>query len=378
MSHPTASCLPHRLGIGYCPALADGRLSIPAGVDHIEAGWRAMSMEQESVLDGPSHRSLHLSRAPACEDESVQRAYLDDLVARLPARASSVGLHLCGPYRSGMGWLGVGPAYVSTPRNDERARRFFAQARRRIPVPILVENANFYDTDLGAIRRGWALANELCTQPDVGLVLDLAHLWVHARNAGVPPLTMLGFVDLEAVEVVHLSGVRQDRRGVWHDAHGEPLHDELIELLQVVLRLVERPVTVVLEHTDLAWADRPAAYLQEFDRVAVAVRNAGRRRAAVVDEERVAVGLLANVVFPPRVPELRDLLGPARFRSIVGEWAETFIAERKVAPRQIASFAESALAEAGITVVDPLSSFRGFLHDHARAVLADRGHAQHQ
>lgn len=332
----------------------------------------------DSVIRGLVHRSLHLSRAPACEEEAIQNAYLDDLVQRLPAHTSSVGLHLCGPYRSGMGWLGVGPAYVSSHQNDRRARRFFSEARRLLGVPIFVENANFYDTDLGAIRRSWALANELCAEDGVGLVLDLAHLWVHARNADIDPLTMLGLVDLDVVEVVHLSGAKQDPRGVWHDAHTEALHPELLELLGVVLRMVEHPITVVLEHTDPAWGRAPARYQAEFQGVIATVSAAERRTVAVVDEERVAIGLLANVVFAARLPDLRQLLGPALFRSMVGDWAEAFIADGKADPLAIATFGEQALHNAGVTVIDPLASFQGYVHARAQCILDDRSHAQRQ
>ena len=364
----------HRIGAGYCPLLTDGHLSLPDCVDHVEAGWRAMTAQGNPFGREVTHRSLHLSRAPACESPAIQDAYIDDLVRRLPSHASSVGLHLCGPYRSGMGWLGVGPAYLSSDANDDRARRFFAQARERVRRPIFIENANFYDTDLRAIRRTWSLTNELCGSDRIGMVLDLAHLWIHARNADIEIRTMLGLVDLDAVQVVHLSGVKQDSRGVWHDAHSESLAPELLEVLGDVLRLLDHPITIVVEHTDPIWGQKPAQYHADFQRVEALAASTKMRAPAVVDEERVAIGLLANVVFARRLPELRELLGPPTFRALVGEWAETFIATSKADPRTIATFAEQVLAEAGAAVIDPLENFQGYVHARAQSILDARGH----
>ncbi|MGH1347794.1 MAG: multinuclear nonheme iron-dependent oxidase [Nannocystales bacterium] len=378
MPAPFSQSVTHRIGCGYTPAIVDGHLDLPPYVEHLEAGWNAIGCEKGQALASIKHRSVHLSRAPVCERPPIQDAFLDDVLERAPPCVDSIGVHLCGPYRSGMGWLGAGPAYVSTEDNDRAARRFFDTARERLPWPILIENANFYDVDLGAIRRAWALANALCATEGISMVLDLAHLCVHARNCGISSTMMLGFVDLDLVSCIHLSGVKKDRRGVWHDAHGEPLAEEVLELLCAVLRVADQPLTVVVEHTDPVWAERPEGYRAEFDRVAELVANTRRRTPVEVDEERVAVGLLNNLIFARREPQLHALLGPSLFRSIVGEWADQFILERKAAPHEIPSFGEHALARAGASIVDPLHSFRNYVHERVQRILADRSNPERQ
>jgi len=79
---------------------------------------------------------------------------------------------------------------------------------------------------------------ELHRRTGAPLVLDLGHLLAFQLAAGLPPEAGLADFPLGAVIEIHLAGglaFRRDGRGVYHDAHPQPVREELFALLASLL-----------------------------------------------------------------------------------------------------------------------------------------------
>lgn len=316
-----------RAGLGFNPNFPAGHMPVPGAATYIEAGIEAICASGSGAwLKGSGRRvSLHLSRAPFCEDADIQRAFARRLAAALPPWVASVGLHLCGPYRRGLGIFGLGSSFPATPRAAQSAHALMDALSAHLAVPIAVENANFYDADSATALRVTRFLNSLARCHGAAVILDLAHLAMNAANAGADPRLLLGAVDLDLVEVVHLSGLRQGRDGLMHDAHDEAVAPQVWALLETVRPLLPDGATLVLEHTDPAWRDRTAAFSADFARV-LDLASAAAVPPPERDQARIAIGYLARILLPARFPELARILGPERFAALVAAWADAFLA----------------------------------------------------
>lgn len=141
---------------------------------------------------------------------------------------------------------------VAPPLNDTTLARVIAACRRHrlaLGVPIILENPPQYFVTPGSTMDQPAFLAALCRDSDLGLLLDVSHLLITARNTGTDPIRALERLPLDRVREVHLSGVA-DEQGVAWDDHGAPASNEAFELLAFVLERA-RPAAVTLEYN---WA----------------------------------------------------------------------------------------------------------------------------
>jgi uncharacterized protein (UPF0276 family) len=306
--------------------MLDGSLPLPADVTYVEAGMH--------VVGGPLRWSeplatrdvsLHLARAPWFEPDSVRSTFCAEVRAAVEhGDATSVGMHLCGPYRGGLGEFGFGNPFPAATAALRAVQQLVEELRAAVDRPLLVENANYYDGAPRLVVEAVDAVNDVCRASGVGQILDLAHLYMNASNAGVDPFVLLGRVDLRTVDVVHLSGVTIDRSGLLHDGHTEPVAEPVWRMLETALPLLDHAATVVVEHTDAGWSNRVDDYHLDLDRLEklLDVTPTLRREP---DWDRVAIGYLAGVVLPRQEPELHQQLGVDGFRLLVEEWARDFL-----------------------------------------------------
>jgi uncharacterized protein (UPF0276 family) len=323
----------HRLGIGFNGQLLVGALPTLDGIHRLEAGT-SLYFDRAAfvcVLDLAADHSLHLARAPFSEDREFQEAFISYLIQNIPSEVSSIGLHLSGPYNYGLGYFGLGTEFVRTATTEQQSARLVARLLESTGRHILIENANYYHESLSEAARVFEWTNSLCTKYDVGLILDLAHLVITAHNLNFSAYYLLGLIDVEQVEVIHISGIVEGRNGVMHDGHNRPVHELVWSLLDDTLRLVQHPITVVLEHTDACWADMQDAYRADWLRLQRLIAAEQSKISAVqrIDHEVIGIGYMANIVLPQRFPQVVEALGQEDFSAVVQEWGTEFLKQAK-------------------------------------------------
>ena len=140
------------------------------------------------------------------------------------------------------------------------------EVRDAIGVPLALENVSYYAPQ-GA--DGLAEADfvvEVLDKADAKLLLDVNNIYVNACNFGFDPKAYLDKIPVDRVVQIHVAGhfVRDD--GVRIDTHGEPVPNDVYELLDYALRktgpipvLLERdnnvpPLDELLSEVDELWA----------------------------------------------------------------------------------------------------------------------------
>lgn len=155
------------------------------------------------------------------------------------------------------------------------------EARDQLELPIAIENISYYAT-LG--RAGEQEMGELdfllevLERADCKLLLDVNNVFVNSRNHGFDPRAYLDRIPVERVAQIHVAGhhVRPDQLII--DTHGEPVRDEVYELLDYTLHRTG-PVPVLLERDQgFPEFDEIIAEVARLD--AIYKRATQRKRAA--------------------------------------------------------------------------------------------------
>lgn len=303
--------------------------------------------------------SLHLARPPFCESIDVQTAFCDGVADLLDDTVSTLGLHLCGPFGDGMGRLGLGTDFEPSAQNREAARSLLAQLTSRIDRPILLENANSYDRSIPDAVATMQYIGALAAEFGCELILDLAHLALNAHNSGCDPQFLLASVPLERVSVLHLSGIAEGRRQVWHDGHSLPVHDAVWDLASFVLALLPRETLIVIEHTDPLWQTRPADFDADFAQLRCLLDGIPERRVPIdgFQEMDAALHYYRDVLIRQFFPELVSSMTSEELDLLIRGWVEDFLASAGTAP--VAVGGRHALS--GLrSPVDPLRSFADY------------------
>ena len=120
------------------------------------------------------------------------------------------------------------------------------EARDRLELPIALENIS-YSADAGPAEMPEIdFLLEVLEQADCKLLLDVNNVFVNSQNHGFDPRAYMDRIPVERVVQIHVAGhqVRDDSLII--DTHGEPMRDEVYELLDFTLRRTG-PVPVLLE-----------------------------------------------------------------------------------------------------------------------------------
>lgn len=325
-----------RIGAAFNPAFIDGGLSLPDCVSYVEVGPDNERLQsfKELVEHSELNFSLHLSRAPFGETELIQDQFVDWLSRWNETEVESIGLHLCGPYDSGMGKLGLGSSFVVDQSAKTRAHRLLEKLTEKISVPLLLENANFYDPHVHAAREVFRFLGELVDAHDAKIILDITHLYINARNCGVDPRILLSNMAFDKVAVIHVSGYTAGADGRLHDGHSKQVADPIWELAREIIPLCPLNPALVLEHSDPSWKGDSRSFTQDFARLAdlASAAEPGRPIAEnPIDQTKAAISYLANIILPARFPVLYEELGADRFPALVRIWAADFLREDRTA-----------------------------------------------
>lgn len=120
---------------------------------------------------------------------------------------------------------------------------------RRFAKPILLENPPQYFTTPGSEMPLVDFMVDLFGRCDAGLLMDLTHFVISARNMGFDASREIERLPLERIVEVHVSGIGEQSGVAWDD-HAKPAPEQVFELLEQIERRA-RPRAVTLEYN---WA----------------------------------------------------------------------------------------------------------------------------
>lgn len=165
--------------------------------------------------------------APWSSHEAGEIGAAATAVAGAGGRLELVSFHLASRYArnrlAGGAFVGEG-----TPMTREtmlaHAARNALLARESCSAELLVENNNHLGTDAYELVTDPRFISDLTAHAGVGLLLDVAHARISARNTGVDERDYLTALPLGSVRQVHLSRHGSDGTRAW-DAH-DPLEEQ--------------------------------------------------------------------------------------------------------------------------------------------------------
>ena len=104
----------------------------------------------------------------------------------------------------------------------------------RCQKPVILENittnlklkGDYSETDF---------MNRICDEADCGLLLDVTNLYINSRNHGFDPERWLAELDPSRIIQLHVVGY-EERSGRLVDTHRNDIQDDLMSLIQCVLR----------------------------------------------------------------------------------------------------------------------------------------------
>lgn len=152
-----------------------------------------------------------------------------------------------------------------TDEASEVAAQRLNELRDAIDRPLALENVSYYAPQ-GA--DGLAEADfvvEVLERTDAKLLLDVNNVFVNSRNFGFDPRAYIDRIPPDRVVQIHVAGHQVRDDGLRIDTHGEPVPDDVYELLDYALRkvgavpiLLERdndipPLDVLLAEIDMLW-----------------------------------------------------------------------------------------------------------------------------
>ena len=120
------------------------------------------------------------------------------------------------------------------------------EVRDAIRAPLALENVSYYAPQGTNGLAEVDFVVEVLERADAKLLLDVNNIYVNSRNFGFDPKAYIDKIPRERVVQIHVAGhhVRDD--GLRIDTHGEPVLDDVYDLLGYALRRVGA-VPVLLE-----------------------------------------------------------------------------------------------------------------------------------
>jgi len=135
------------------------------------------------------------------------------------------------------------------PFTDEAAQiasQRLIEVRDAIDRPLALENASYYapQCDDGLAEADFVV--DVLERSDAKLLLDVNNIYVNSRNFGFDPKAYIDKIPADRVIQIHVAGhfVRED--GLRIDTHGEPVPNDVYQLLDYTLRRIGA-VPVLLE-----------------------------------------------------------------------------------------------------------------------------------
>ncbi|MBZ9850004.1 DUF692 domain-containing protein [Mesorhizobium sp. CA14] len=232
-----------RVGLAWSPQIGALISRDPDRVDYVEVPFERLRASEQLAESLPIPIILHCSSMSVGGDVAPTRGTLD----RIRELAEQVDTP----------WIGEHLAFTSAHRFDddgneivntdyticpqfseeslERCISTFKGLQENFERRIILENPPQYFVVPGSTMSQTEFLSRLVSQTDVGLLLDLAHLYITARNFKQSPMALLDEYPTSRVVEVHVSGVSVEDGTFW-DNHGieapEPVYSLLAALFE--------------------------------------------------------------------------------------------------------------------------------------------------
>ena len=239
--------IPAGVGLGWRPQLAPLVIKHPALVDFIEVPLHLYSVEEYQQQDDPGWKVLSkaaelvpfISHGPCLSigtAESPEGQALDNvqkLIQHFPIRSYSE--HLC--------YMGIGGkqtnAFISLPFNDmavETAVKNIRYVQQKLGVPFLLENITQHFTFSHGSMTEMEFISRVVEEADCGILLDVANVFINARNHGYDPYEFIDGLPAERIMQSHYCGASYvPYENYFYDSHSQPTSTPIWELLEYAL-----------------------------------------------------------------------------------------------------------------------------------------------
>lgn len=144
----------------------------------------------------------------------------------------------------------VSPAY--SEETLQRVLASVAQSSARLNIPFLLENAPIYFQVPSSTMSQAAFFCEVCSNSNIGVLLDLSHLYITSKTLGHDPFSLLSEMPLDRVVEIHVSGADEQDGASWDD-HSSPAPKVIHTLLDKALCCAPKLRAVTLEYN---WSSR--------------------------------------------------------------------------------------------------------------------------
>ncbi len=324
------------IGCGYHPShlvldQTHEHLSLPHNVHFVELGLAEFTQNCNTSIYEGCEISLHLSRTPICEDELTQNEFIRFLKKNIFSNINkivSIGLHLTGSRKEGIGKLGFSSHFKFSDENETSAIRFISNLKKVLTLPVWLENANFYSTSPQEVVQNWRSVRKILNEADAQLIFDLTHSYIEAHNLGLNPEFIFGLVPWEKVVEIHVSGYIIGSDGALHDGHSQPVNQNIWVLLNFIMErfVISKKVIINIEHTDLIWKGKKVDYAQDFKILNDFVFSSGK--ISHFNEKQIDYAISnINRILIFRHPEIKQLLleNGLDQRMVLSQWIYEFM-----------------------------------------------------
>lgn len=257
------------LGLAYGPGILDFVGTNPGLVDYVEIPFEQLrhapdlAQIQASIPLVLHCASLSIAGFVPPSETTIQALHRETERTRTPW----IGEHLAFVSADG---INEEPDRDSTPTNltytlcpqmseetVDRVAHNLNTLAPRFPAPLILENSPQYFLVPGSTMDMAAFIHRVAERTDIGLLLDLSHHLITARNTGTDAIREVDRLPLERVVEIHIAGLTQQSGVVWDD-HGAPAPPEVFSLFERVLKR-SRPRAVTLEYN---WSAMPQSLLR--------------------------------------------------------------------------------------------------------------------
>jgi hypothetical protein len=262
-----------RLGLALSGSTGNFLTEFSGVVDFVEIPFELVHYDQRP-LELPENipKVLHCASLSMAGDVRPSPEIVDAIcswahVMETPWLGEHLAFVYAGPYDVG---YALNP--VTNQKTARRTIQTYEEYQDRFGIPILMENPPVYFEPPGSTLSMTEFIREVCNGSGARLLVDLAHLFISAKNFGLDPVKELLSLPLDRVDEVHISGVAC-RNGAWWDDHTIRAPDQVHGLLGMLLE--RTPIRAVTLEYNWSYGFPRTTLLEEIDRVRAAFETAG-------------------------------------------------------------------------------------------------------
>ena len=115
---------------------------------------------------------------------------------------------------------------------------------------LIVENPSSYLDFNMADMTEWEFLQQLVSNTDCGLLIDINNVYVSARNNHFSASEYISNINPGQVKEIHLAGY-EDRGSYLFDTHGHRIHDQVWSLYKIALQQFNHTPTLIEWDTDI-------------------------------------------------------------------------------------------------------------------------------